>query len=155
MADSEDKLKPAFLATAASGATLLAVVSFSGALWPYSPNETAQAHLAFANAVAFIGFLAVTMIWCSGALLRKTALVDQITAIANLAAVLVFFICMIFASIQVTESMNAWFEAPPRMPPWLIRLTQIVMLVGLIPLICALFWRLLAPVFRLFGSRKR
>jgi len=155
MMDNEESLRPVFLATAASGGSVLAILSYTGAVWPYSPNELAQAHLAFANAAAFVGFLAVSMIWCAALLLRRTAMAGGIAAIANVAAVVVFFLCMIVAAIQITESMNAWLAETPRMPPWLIRLTQWVMLAGLIPLVCALLWRLLVPVFRLFGSRKR
>ena len=153
--NSEDTLRPAFLATAASGGTLLAILSFTGALWPYSPNETALAHLAFANAVAFVGFLAISMIWCAGLLLGRTAAAGRIAAIVNVAAVLMFFICMFVASYQITDSMIAWFDETPRMPAWLIRLTQIVMLTGLVPLVLALFWRVLGPLIARLTGRKR
>lgn len=131
-------LKISFLALIGSGALGLAVLTFTGAMWPYAPTEDALHSLAFANAITFVVFLLALIIFASGAMVSAASGARWHMAITNTLAGLNFFVGLVLAGLQIAESMNAWFEVTPRMPEGLILATRTGLIVAILWLLISL-----------------
>ena len=120
-----------FLIVIAAGALAAAVLSFTGAIWPYAEPEGAREHLAFANAATFVTFFCALLIFAGGALVSMTSTDSWHGNATNALSSLIFLAGMMTAGIQVSEAMNAWFEAPPRMGEGMIALVRGAAMVAL------------------------
>lgn len=145
--------KPSYFAALAAGAAVVAILSFTGAVWPYAPDDAARAHLAFANACAFVTFISTGFLLCAISLLPRGGWLSHGTGIVNAMSLIVFLIGIVIASIQVTMAMNAWFPQPPRMSAELASTLRVLFLSCFLILIGVIVLRLgMAIVGRL---RKR
>lgn len=135
-----------FLAVIGSGALGLAVLAYTGAVWPYAPNEEALAPLAFANAITFVCFLLALLFLASGSIVASASGAAWHMTITNTLAGLNFIVGLVLAALQITEAMNAWFDVTPRMPDGLIMATRTGLLVAFVWLLISLglwvWWRL-------------
>ena len=127
-----------FLIVIASGAMAIAILSFTGAVWPYAPSDAARAPLAFANAATLVTFLSLLMIFAGGALVSAAASRAWHGALTNSLAALFFLIGLVVAGIQVSDGMNAWFETTPRMPDAMIVTVRTGILIGFAWLVLSL-----------------
>lgn len=143
-------VKFSFLMIVATGAFEIAILSFSGAVWPYADMGEARAHLAFANAAGFVTFICCLLIFAGGALVAGRA-PGWHARVTNALSGLVFLVGLLTAGIQVTEAMNEWFEASPRMPGFMISMTRIGMLLALLWLFGS---AILAARYALKGRKK-
>ncbi|HIG22214.1 hypothetical protein [Henriciella sp.] len=143
-------VKLSFAIIVATGAFAIAILSFSGSVWPYADVGNARAHLAFANAASFVTFICCLLIFAGGAIAagRGPAWHARVT---NALSGLIFLVGLLTAGIQVTEAMNEWFEASPRMPGFMISMTRIGMLIALVWLLGS---AILAARYALKGRQK-
>lgn len=147
--------RPGFLTLLASGGFAIAILSFTGAVWPYGDSGDAREHLAFANAVTFATFLSCLLIFSGGAVAGAARLPSSLFAkLTEILSALVFFTGLLTASLQVTEAMNAWFETSPVMPPGLITVVRILALTALAWLLASIGLVLWSAVRRSRGKTR-
>ena len=116
-------LRISFLSMIATGAFAIAILSFTGSVWPYADMPGAREHLAFANAATFVTFVSTLVVFASGAVLSTVSKRRWHSNVSNTLAGLLFLVGLIAGGIQITEAMNAWFDASPRMPGSMIART--------------------------------
>ena len=121
-----------FLIVIATGAFAIAILSFTGAVWPYAEPEGAREHLAFANAATFVTFLCALLVFAGGALVSMTSTGGWHGNLTSALSSLVFLVGLVTAGIQVTEAMNAWFVEPARMSDGMIALLRSGMMVAIV-----------------------
>lgn len=124
-------VKLSFVIIVATGAFAIAILSFTGSVWPYADVGDARAHLAFANAASFVTFVCCLLVFAGGAIAAGRGPSWHARA-TNALSGLIFLVGLFTAGIQVTEAMNAWFEATPRMPGFMISMTRAGMLLALL-----------------------
>lgn len=143
-------VKLSFLIVVATGAFAIAILSFSGSVWPYADVGDARAHLAFANAASFVTFVCCLLVFAGGAIAAARAPAWHARA-SNMLSGGIFLTGLFLAGIQVTEAMNAWFEEAPRMPGFMISMTRIGILLALVWLLGS---AILAARYALKARRK-
>ena len=113
-------IRISFLAMIATGAFAIAILSFTGALWPYAEPDGAREHLAYANAVTFLTFLFELLVFAGGALVASVSNKDWHAGATNALSSLIFLVGLITAGLEVTQAMSAWFDGPRRMDDGMI-----------------------------------
>jgi len=123
-------VKLSFLIVVATGAFAIAILRLSGSVWPYADVGNARAHLAFANAASFVTFVCCLLVFAGGTIASARVPAWHARA-TNVLSGLIFLTGLFLAGIQVTEAMNEWFDAAPRMPDFMISMTRIGLLLAL------------------------
>ncbi|MCQ8185353.1 hypothetical protein [Parvularcula maris] len=143
-----EALRPLIGIAAASGALAIAVLSFTGAIWPYAPDDEGRAYLAFANAFAAITFFSCVLILISAVVAAAHRHRWRMQLFVALSAI-VFLVGFVGTSFQLVEAMNTWFEQAPRMGPGSVTTVRLLSLCGVDAIFLGLAFGIVELVRRL------